>query len=78
MEVFGMMTRKEHLDLCKKRALAYVGVGDLQGAFQSMASDLDSHGETAGHIGITLGMMQLMAGQLSTKESMQHFIEGFN
>ena len=70
-------TRAEHLQWCKDRALEYVD-SDPQSAFTSMASDLGKHPETAGHIGIEMGMMQMLAGMLNTPEQMRHFIEGFN
>jgi len=73
-----MQTRAEHLAWCKGRALQFVDVGDVQQAFTSMASDLGEHEETRGHPGIELGMMQLMAGQLSTPSEMTTFINGFN
>jgi hypothetical protein len=66
------------MEWCKRRALEYVERGDTQGAFASMASDLSKHDETRDHIGIQLGMMQLMGGMLSTPAEMRHFIEGFN
>lgn len=72
------MTRQEHLDWCKSRALEYVNNGDIQNAYASMASDLGKHPETAGHAGIQLGMMMLMGGQLSSPEAMRKFIDGFN
>jgi hypothetical protein len=71
-------TRAEHLAWCKKRALEYCDSGDVQGAFASMASDLNKHDGTTNHIGIQLGMMQLMGGMLSSPAQMRHFIEGFN
>lgn len=71
-------TRASHLAWCKQRALEYVDSGDTQGAFASMASDLDKHTETQGHIGIELGMLQLMGGMLNTPAQMRRFIEGFN
>lgn len=72
------MTRAEHLAWCKQRALEYADQGDVQGAFASMSSDLQKHAGTANHIGIQLGMMQLMGGMLSMPDQMRHFIEGFN
>lgn len=72
------MTRQEHLQWCKKRALEYCDRGDLQNAFASMASDLQKHPETENHSAIQLGMLQLMSGFLDTPEKMRHFIEGFN
>jgi hypothetical protein len=72
------MTRAEHMDWCKKRALEVLETGDVQGAYASMVSDLGKHEETAGHVGITLGMMQMIGGHLGTPAQMRHFIEGFN
>ena len=71
-------TRAEHLAWCKKRALVYVDLGDLNQAYASMASDLSKHPETANHGAIQLGMMMLMGGHLSTPHKMREFIEGFN
>lgn len=71
------MTRQEHLEWCKQRALEYVDT-DPQGAFTSIVSDLGKHPETAGHLGIQLGMMQLIGGMLNTPAQMRDFIEGFN
>lgn len=70
--------RAKHLAWCKQRALEYCDAGDTQGAFASMASDLDKHEGTRGHIGVQLGMMQMMGGMLSTPAAMRHFIDGFN
>lgn len=75
---YEMMTRDEHLQWCKKRALEYVNIGDNQGAFASFASDMNKHDKTRGHIGIQLGMSMLMSGLLSTKKEMTNFIEGCN
>ena len=72
------MTREEHLQWCKDRALEYVKQGDLQQAFASMCSDLNKHPETQNHIGIGLGLGLLMIGKLNTQEEMRKFIEGFN
>jgi hypothetical protein len=72
------ISRSEHLEWCKKRALEYVDSGDLNQAYASMTSDLGKHSETVNHSAIQLGMMLLMNGQLNTPEKMRHFIEGFN
>jgi hypothetical protein len=71
-------TRAQHLAWCKTRALEIVATGNATEAFTSMASDLDKHPETEGHIGIQLGMLQLMGGMLNTPADMRRFIEGFN
>jgi hypothetical protein len=72
------VSRGEHLQWCKDRALEYVKVGDCQQAFASMAADLGEHDETAGHSGIELGMGLLMIGSLNEPHEMRKFIEGFN
>ena len=71
------MTRDEHMEWSKKRALQYVDSGDLDNAFDSMVSDLGKHPETSGHFGVPLGMNLKMSGRLKTKESMKKFIEDF-
>lgn len=71
-------TRADHLAWCKQRALAYVDAGDLPQAWASMGSDLAKHPETERHSAIQLGTMLLLGGQLSSREKMRKFIEGFN
>lgn len=72
------MTRAEHLQWCKQRALEYINAGDLSQAFASMASDLNKHEETKNHSAIQLGTMLMFGGHLNTPEEMRKFIEGFN
>ena len=72
------MTRQQHLEWCKQRALEYVDVGDVNQAWTSMVSDLGKHEETKNHSALELGMMLLMAGHLSTTDKMRKFILGFN
>lgn len=72
------MSRDEHLQWAKQRALQYVEANELQTAFTSLMSDLHKHEETANHSGIELGAMLLLAGQLRTPDEMRNFIEGFN
>jgi hypothetical protein len=73
-----MTTRQEHLEWCKRRAHEYLDSGDVQNAYASMASDLNKHPETQGHSAVSLGMMLMMSGNLSTTEEMRKFIDGFN
>jgi soluble cytochrome b562 len=73
------MTRAEHLAWCKKRALEYVDMGNLDEAFASMLSDLGKHEETRHHMStMQLGMSLKMNGHLDTAKQMRDFIEGFN
>ncbi len=72
------MTRQEHMEWSKTRAREYLDDGDPRQAFDSMASDLNQHSETRGHVGLALGLLELMAGRLSTVPQMREFIEGFN
>jgi len=72
------MTREEYLQWAKERALKYVNEGNLTDAFSSLAADLNNNDETRDHIGLGLGMAQLVGGMLNTPQAMREFIEGFN
>lgn len=72
------MTRAEHMQWCKDRALEILDRGDLTGAFASMCSDLGKHKETDGHPGIELGTILLTTDNLIDMEMMRSFIEGFS
>lgn len=73
-----MVTRQEHLDWAKKRALDYIENGYFHEAYQSMALDLRDHPETKNHSGIVLGLQLKLSGLLGDPDSMREFIEGFN
>ena len=72
------MTRAEHLEWCKKRALAYCDRGNTISALASMFADLAKHPETAGHPGVDIGLRLMMIGALKNPAEVRHFIEGFN
>jgi len=72
------MNRQEHLQWAKERALEYVKNGDTQNAFLSMQSDMSKHEELANHLGLQMGTMLLMGGNLKTESEMANWIEGFN
>ena len=68
------MTRHEHLEWAKKRALEYVEAGDNHNAVMSMLSDLRKHEDTAGSV--ELGF--ILAPFHGTAEDTRSWIEGFN
>lgn len=70
------MTRSEHIEWAKTRALEYVDTGDTQQAFSSLASDLRKHKETENHPAIQLGMLIMMSGKLESETEMKEFIDG--
>ncbi len=74
------MTREEHLQWAKDRALEYADKGDVANAIGSLRSDLGKHPDTAESIGLVdeLMMPLVMAGHLSTPVALRKFIEGFN
>lgn len=72
------MTRQEHLDWCKKRALEYANSGDIKNAFASMASDMSKHEETKDHLGVSLGALMLLSDNMQTAEDARKWIDGFN
>lgn len=74
------MTREEHLEWCKERAREYARIGEFQNAIASMGSDLGKHPETqaSASVGIQLGLMLLMGGQMRTTKQAIDWIDGFN
>ena len=72
------MTRDEHLEWCKTRALEYVEQGDFAQAVTSMLSDIRKHPETQSEALMMLGMGLLAGGHLDTADKTRDFIEGFS
>lgn len=71
------MTREEHIEWCKKRALRYLESGPDYSpleAMTSMGSDLTKHPETRNHPGQQ--MAPWIYGDLS-HEAARRWIEGF-
>jgi hypothetical protein len=73
-----ILTRQEHLDWCKKRALELLDLGDRQQAVISMLADLRKHPELQNHPGGMIGTMMLLGGFLETNEEIRKWINGFN
>lgn len=67
------MTRDEHLEWAKKRALEFLDSGDVENAVASMASDLQKHPETANSAEVG-GMILLTC---RTRHDIRRWIEGF-
>jgi hypothetical protein len=64
---------------CKDRAIQLLNSGDINGAFNSMMSDVMKHPETEHHASTNqLGTMLLMAGCLSLPAQMRDWILGYN
>ena len=70
------MSREEHLQWAKTRALEYVESGDLVDAVISMASDLQKHEDIRMPPAelIQIGILETRRGT----EAVRHWIEGFN
>ena len=72
------MTRKEHLDWAKERALQLLDLGRLEEAVNSLFSDMRKHKDLTDHPGITIGIMLMNNDKLSTDKDIRNWIEGFN
>lgn len=74
------MTREEHLDWCKKRAMEYVNKGELLEGVTSMMSDLTKHPDTASRSGplAVLGVFALQQAQSGDRAGVVRYITGFN
>lgn len=74
----GMMSRDEHLEWAKKRALEYLDAGDLNNAYTSMMSDLHKHPDLEKHVGIEIGVGFLFCnGWIQNREEVRRWIVGF-
>ena len=71
------MTRSEHLQWCKERALEYVEQGQLADAITSFASDYGKH-EECGEINPHLMSAGIMSAMNNDSAGVRRFIEGFN
>ncbi len=72
------MTRNEHLQWCKDRAVEYVNMGDCDQAKASFMSDMRKHPETQNHPALQLGAMLMFGGQMDTLLETKKWILGFN
>lgn len=75
------MTREEHMQWCKDRAMKYVESGDLLEAVTSMMSDMEKHPETKlapDSILSQLGMLTAMDATRGDRAAVVRYITGFN
>lgn len=71
------MTRAEHLDWCKQRALAHLPENPSE-ALVSMLDGLSEHPETKDHPNIQDVAALVLADGLSTAHEVEEFIKDFN
>jgi hypothetical protein len=71
-----MKTREEHLRECKRCALEYLDVGDVQNAIASMMSDLGKHDETR-RLNPFIQQMGLAVAMSGDPLQARRWIEGF-
>jgi len=72
------MTRTEHLQWSKERAVEISDTGDAMGAWTSFMSDMSKHSETRDHVALEIGTMQIFGGLLLNAGDVRRFIEDFN
>lgn len=72
------MTRDEHLQWCKDRAMECVKMGDLSQAFASFCSDVKKHEETAQIASNPLIGIGMMCAALGDAAGMRSWILGWN
>jgi hypothetical protein len=75
------MTREEHLQWAKDRAIEYVDRGDIVGAFASFTSNCKKHDETRdicdGVGALYLAMEGVRCVSQDDREGMRRLINGF-
>ena len=74
------ITRSEHMNWCKERALVELEHSGPASAIASMKSDFSKHPSTANNpsldMMVTIAMVQLMQGQFN-KQKAKEWVEGF-
>jgi hypothetical protein len=72
------MTKDEHLEWAKKRALEYLDAGDTSNALTSMMSDMRKHPDLKNHPGLEIGVMFLfLPGWIGNAPEVRRWIVGF-
>ncbi len=71
------VTRQEHLEWCKKRAMEAMTDGNMAAGWASFLQDMDQHPETKNHVFLETGSIMVFGGQISTLEEMKKHINGF-
>lgn len=73
------MTREEHLEWAKKRALEYLDHGDPAQGFTSMLSDMRKHPELENHPGNTIGAgFMCLPGWITNTAEVRRWIVGYH
>ena len=73
------MTRSEHLQWCKDRAVAYLNEGQIAEGIASFTSDMRKHEETKATLNNGLSMPLIMQATMSNSGTeCIKCIEGFN
>jgi hypothetical protein len=70
------MTREEHVEWCKARAMKYLDHGDVANAVTSMMSDLSKHPDTKAH-SVFMGLLGMQIMLDEDMEAARRFIKGF-
>jgi hypothetical protein len=75
----AQLSRDEHLEWAKKRALEYLDAGDSRNAFTSMLIDMRKHPELENHIGNKIGVgFMMLPGWIDNMAEVRRWIVGFN
>lgn len=71
--MMGGMSRAQHLQWCKTRAILIINEGKKAEAVASFVSDMHKHPELENHMFLGFMMPEMLAGR-----DMAEFINGFN
>lgn len=72
----SLVTRSEHIEWCKQRALQFLDTGDWFQALASLQSDLTKNPKTVNHGAIQLASSLALNRYLNSCDSVRNFIEG--
>jgi hypothetical protein len=72
------ISREDHIQWCKDRALAYVELGDSNQAIASMISDLKKHPETTIAPAVERALLIPILFKQTDERKLIEWINGFN
>lgn len=73
-----MLTREEHLERAKEKALRYADAGEPENALASLEAELQRHPGTRHHPWLERGLILMRRGRLRTRDEMRRYIAGFH
>lgn len=71
------LSRKDHLEWCKKRAKEAMQGGNYAAGWASFVQDMAEHPETRDHVFLATGNQLVFGGKITSVSEMEKHIDGY-